>query len=283
MKQRCRRALAALLLAGLAAPAAPAGDARAAAAEDFHRSEFDCLMDAAQRIKLGAPIPGLIREVLVARGDVVRRGQVVARLAAEVEEANAALARVRALNDAPLASAELRADYTRRRAQRLERLRATQAVSEREYDEALTEARVAAVAVRDAQMNLEAARAELRRAEEQVAQRRVLSPLDGVVAERHLGPGEHLHEQAQILTVAQIDPLHVEVYLPAAFLRRVAVGQRAVVLPEEPVGGRHEARVQVVDQVLDAASGTFGVRLLLPNPELALPAGLRCRVRFPAG
>ncbi len=257
-----------------------AGATARAASDGFHRAEFDCLVDAAQRIKLGAPVPGLIREVLVARGDVVRRGQVVARLAAEVEEATAALARVRAQNDAPVASAELRAEYTRRRAQRLERLRATQAVSEREYDEALTEARVAAVAVRDAQMNLAAARAELLRAEEQVAQRRILSPLDGVVADRHLGPGEHLHEQAQILTVAQIHPLHVEVYLPAAHLRRVAVGQRAVVVPEEPVGGRHEARVQVVDQVLDAASGTFGVRLLLPNPELALPAGLRCRVRF---
>jgi len=32
--------------------------------------------------------------------------------------------------------------------------------------------------------------------------------------------------------------------------------------------------------VLDAASGTFGVRLLLQNPERGLPAGIRCKVRF---
>jgi hypothetical protein len=40
--------------------------------------------------------------------------------------------------------------------------------------------------------------------------------------------------------------------------------------------------VTVVDQVLDAASGTFGVRLALPNPERQLPAGIRCKVLFEA-
>ena len=37
----------------------------------------------------------------------------------------------------------------------------------------------------------------------------------------------------------------------------------------------------VVDRLLDASSGTFGVRLALPNPTGALPAGIRCRVEFP--
>ncbi|WP_270935661.1 efflux RND transporter periplasmic adaptor subunit [Falsiroseomonas oryzae] len=265
-----------LLLAALSLPVA------AQPAPLLQDTEFDCLMDAAQRVKLGASVTGLIRAVNVNRGDVVRRGQVLAQLASEVEEANAALARVRARNDSPVASAEQRAEYARRRAGRLERLRATNAVSEREYDEAATEARVAALTLRDAQMNLEAARAELLRAEEQVAQRQILSPIDGIVVERHLSGGEYLHEQAQLLTLAQIDPLHVEVYLPVAFFGQIATGDVATVMPEAPVGGQYRARVSVVDRVMDAASGTFGVRLLLANPDLALPAGLRCRIRFRA-
>jgi hypothetical protein len=36
-----------------------------------------------------------------------------------------------------------------------------------------------------------------------------------------------------------------------------------------------------VDRVVDAASGTFGVRLQLPNPGYRLPAGLKCEIRFP--
>ena len=46
------------------------------------------------------------------------------------------------------------------------------------------------------------------------------------------------------------------------------------------IGGVHRAEVTVVDRVVDAASGTFGVRLALPTPDYALPAGLNCRVRF---
>jgi multidrug efflux pump subunit AcrA (membrane-fusion protein) len=53
-----------------------------------------------------------------------------------------------------------------------------------------------------------------------------------------------------------------------------------MVSPEEPVGGEYPATVTVVDRVVDAASGTFGVRLELPNPDRALSAGLKCRVRF---
>jgi multidrug efflux pump subunit AcrA (membrane-fusion protein) len=38
--------------------------------------------------------------------------------------------------------------------------------------------------------------------------------------------------------------------------------------------------VTVVDRVVDAASGTFGVRLEVPNPNYRLPAGLKCKARF---
>ena len=42
-----------------------------------------------------------------------------------------------------------------------------------------------------------------------------------------------------------------------------------------------KATVDVVDPVIDAASDTFRVRLLLPNPRNAIPAGVRCSVHFP--
>lgn len=75
--------------------------------------------------------------------------------------------------------------------------------------------------------------------------------------------------------------LYVEVILPAAVYRQVARGDPAVVRPESPIDGEYEAKVEVVDQVIDASSGTFGVRLFLPNPKLMVPAGFRCRVELP--
>jgi multidrug efflux pump subunit AcrA (membrane-fusion protein) len=58
------------------------------------------------------------------------------------------------------------------------------------------------------------------------------------------------------------------------------VGMRARVMPESPVGGSYDAQVTVVDRVVDAASGTFGVRLALPNPDHRIPAGIRCQIEF---
>jgi len=46
------------------------------------------------------------------------------------------------------------------------------------------------------------------------------------------------------------------------------------------VKGPRQARVVIVDHVVDAASATFGIRLELPNPDNRIPAGIRCRVRF---
>ena len=87
-------------------------------------------------------------------------------------------------------------------------------------------------------------------------------------------------KQTPVLKLAQIDPLRIEVIVPVAQLGRIAVGMRAEVTPETPVTGVFQARVTVVDRVVDAASGTFGVRLELPNPAYRLPAGLKCKVRF---
>ncbi|WP_232315256.1 efflux RND transporter periplasmic adaptor subunit [Aquincola tertiaricarbonis] len=65
-----------------------------------------------------------------------------------------------------------------------------------------------------------------------------------------------------------------------AMLGRVKTGMRGEVSLEAPLSGRHAALVTVVDRVVDSASGTFGVRLELPNPNGELPAGVKCRVRF---
>jgi len=117
------------------------------------------------------------------------------------------------------------------------------------------------------------------RAEAAYALRSVRSPINGVVVERLLAPGEFA-KQAPILKLAQLDPLRVEVIAPVQLWGQIAVGMAAQIMPEAPVKGSHRARVTIVDRVIDAASGTFGVRLELPNPNLRLPAGLKCTVRF---
>lgn len=245
-------------------------------------ADYSCLIEPRQLLKLAAPVQGVVGSVAVDRGDRVHKGQLLASLDSEVEEANVAIARLRALNDTEVAAAQAKLDFQKLKMARKQRLQGNAYGSQAELDEARADEKVAEAQLRENILNLNQAKLEAMRAEGLLHQRRMLSPVDGIITERTLGPGEFLNDQAHILTVAEMDPLRVEAYLPVAVYGQVKVGDMAEVLPDAPVGGSYRARVVVVDRVFDAASNTIGVRLDLPNPELALPAGIRCRVGFGA-
>jgi len=263
-----------LLLAILSCSGASAQDRKA-------EGQFDCLIQPKMVLKLGTPVPGLLSEVLVDRGDAVKKGDVVARLESGVEQAAESLAKVRSENDAAVRSSEAKLEFQRRKDDRARQLRKSDSVTVAVADEAETGARVAEQELDEAKANLAISKLELSRATEVLKQRTIRSPINGVVVERSLGPGEYVFDQSHIMTVSQIDPLNVEVYVPLSQFGKIRVGASAEVYPEEPIGGRYAATVIVVDQVFDAASGTIGVRLELPNPNYAIPAGLKCRVRLP--
>jgi len=121
---------------------------------------------------------------------------------------------------------------------------------------------------------------ELQRTSAEVSMRTIRSPINGVVVERFMSPGE-FPKQERILKLAQLHPLRVEAYVPISMLGKITVGMEVQVKPEEPVSGTYKAKVTVVDHVVDAGSGTLGIRMELPNPDLKIPAGLKCTVRFP--
>ena len=163
---------------------------------------------------------------------------------------------------------------------RNERLYKKKVISDQNLDQIKTELAMREQEVKSTEEQMRVAALELKRARALLAIRTIRSPVDGVVVERTLSPGEFILNEGHIITVAQIDPLNVEVYVPVRQYPSIEVGMRATVRPEEPVGGELSATVTVVDRVFDAASGTFGVRLELPNPDLRIPAGLRCMVSF---
>jgi RND family efflux transporter MFP subunit len=260
---------------GLATLASPA---TARATEN--NNSYDCIVNPRHVVRVAAPVQGLVVAVEVDRGDLVSAGQVLARMESSVEEANLELARVRAASDAALRAARARHEFLRRKLQRIEQLRARAVAADSALEEAAAEASVAEMNIRTEELNRSLAQHELRRAEAQLRLRTVRSPIAGVVVERSLLPGEYSNENSHILTVAEIDPLHVEVLLPADLYGRVTVGQAAEIRPLLPGHAAWRARVTTTDIVADAGSGTFGVRLAIPNPDRKLPVGVRCSVRF---
>ncbi|RZN12810.1 hypothetical protein CWO91_02730 [Bradyrhizobium genosp. SA-3] len=242
--------------------------------------EFNCVIEPQQTVKLASPAVGMIARLDVDRGDIVRQGQIIGKIEDGVEAATLALARARATNDAPVKSAEARAQFLRQKHERLKELHTRSVSPLASLQEAEAEVQVAEQQLKEAQLNKELARLEVAHAEEVLNQRALRSPIDGVVVDRLLVPGEYRNDQSPVLTLAQIDPLRVEVFVPTAYFGQIRADSRAKVRPELPIGGVYMASVTIVDRVLDAASGTFGVRLALPNPRLALPGGIRCKVAF---
>ncbi len=241
--------------------------------------EFDCLLEPRRHVVLAAPVVGVVGQVLVERGDAVEKDQLVASLESEVEQATVAMARARKKADAELRGSQARLEFENRRMERNQRLRSEGVVSDGLFDEVESARLMAEASVRKATEDRELSALELKRAEAALAQRELRSPVKGVVVQVMRNPGEYA-DPPQILELAQIDPLRVEVFAPVSALGRIVVGAQGIVIPEEPVGGEFSAQVTVVDRVVDAASGTFGVRLELPNPDHRLSAGLKCRVRF---
>ena len=244
------------------------------------QDSYDCVMEAKSTIELQSSEEGILDRVLVKRGHRVKAREIVARLDSEQEALTTARAQLRAEAETGVNAAKAQNEFRRKEAERLEGLLSTDAIPEREYKTALVESRLAEIAVETAVMEHDIAKLEYEQAQSRLERRSIRSPVDGVVVDVTMFPGEYVHEQATVMTIAEIDPLYVEVFMPVSQYETVQPGMAAIVAPELPIGGNYDAEVAVVDNVIDAASRTFRVRLVLPNADHALPAGLRCTVRF---
>jgi len=238
-----------------------------------------CLIQPYQEAEIGSQVIGVLDRVMVERGDFVTRGQPVALLNSDVERAHLASAKLKAEANADLKGAASNREFTRKKKLRTEDLYKKNFVSQQASDQAATEDQLADMKLRQAQEQQRVALQEYALAQAQLAQRTIRSPLSGVVVERYLSDGERIEEKP-VLKVATIDPLRVEVIVPAAYFAKIKTGMSAMVKPEVSEAEPRGAKVIVVDRVIDAASNSFRVRLELPNPGYQLPPGLRCKVDF---
>jgi RND family efflux transporter MFP subunit len=262
-------AVLALVLALFAGPAAAAAAPGASL----------CLMEPWARISLRSPITATIATVLVDRGAVVRKGQPLVQLESSVELAAMAGARYRAVMEGTVKSAEARLTHARLKLQRRDELRQQNYVSAQDRDDAEAEMRIATADLVEATDNREMARLDLLRLTAEVNRRTITSPINGVVTERLQQPGELAQSGdtgVAVLKLAQTDPVRVEVVLPAARFGKTRVGDIVTIKPEPPFAGSYKAVVRVVDPVIDSGSGTFGIRLEIPNPKGAVLTGVKC-------
>ncbi|MEY2892551.1 MAG: hypothetical protein RJA98_2459 [Pseudomonadota bacterium] len=257
--------------ASAGSPALPSTAARNA------RPLVGCLIGPERVADIGTPVVGVVSKVKVDRGDAVDKGDALVLLSSGVEAAGVDAARSRASIDAEVRAAEANALLASQRHTRTANLVSEGFVTAQAAEQTRAERDVALQKLAQARGQHTVQRRELGQVQAQLAQRTLRSPFRGVVIERFVNPGERVDDKP-LLRLAQLDPLRVELVLPANRWGSVATGDRVGVLPELPGAVPLIARVTHIDKVIDASSNTFRVRLALPNPDDKVPAGARCKV-----
>ena len=236
-----------------------------------------CLIAPDKVADIGSPVIGIVAKMKVDIGDTVKEGQTLVMLRADVERASVNAAQARAGIDADVLAAEANLLLARQRFTRARDLQTQGFVSAQAVEQALAEQEVAVQKLRQAKGSVQVSDGDLGVVRAQLGQRKVKSGFDGVVVERFVNAGERVDDKP-MLRIARLDPLRVELVVPASRYGSVALKDSIEVWPDLPGAKAGKARVTHIDPIIDAASNTFRVRLKLPNPDHKLPGGARCKV-----
>jgi cobalt-zinc-cadmium efflux system membrane fusion protein len=263
------------------APRGPSVPARpgSAAAPPTIGSTLGCVIEPAASAEVAAAAPGVLESVSVERGSPVRRGQVIATLQSEVERAALEAARARASAESEVNALAAARDLAKLKLKRMHALAQLDFGGRLELENAAAEFEIADHKLQQGREALAVAQRDHELAKRQLEQRQIRSPIDGVIADRLLNPGERV-DGRPVVRVLAIDRLRAEVVVPAGRFGRIREGMHASVKAEGVDAPEVAARVVQVDRFVDAASGTFRARLSMRNVDGAVPAGVRCQVVF---
>jgi RND family efflux transporter MFP subunit len=236
---------------------------RALASELALPGTVQAVSQATVRSKLSAEV----RSVGVREGDRVRAGQVVAELD------TAQLRMQQAERQAALESARAQLAQTERTREVNAQLVKQNFISQNAFDTADSAYRAQAAAVTAAQAQLEQTQLLL-------ADAVVRAPIDGLVARRHVQPGEKVTFDAPLVAIVDLARLEVQAQAPVSEVVQIAVGARADVEIEGLSERSFAGRVERINPSAEPGSRTINVYVSLANENALLRAGMFARVRL---
>jgi RND family efflux transporter MFP subunit len=252
-----------------------------------------------EQIVLGTKVAGRLAEIAVDLGSLVRQGEPVARIDPtdyqfRLDQARAGLQQARVRLGLPPEGSDDRVDpaqtavVRQARAQldqaqlsrdRMARLWEQQLVARAELDAAVSALQVAEGRYQDALEEVQnrlavvlQRRSEVELARQQLADTRVLSPIDGAVVQRQASVGEYLAPGAPIVTLVRLHPLRLRLAVPEREAASVRRGQ-PVRVTVEGVPGTHQGSVARLSPVIAEQSRTLLIEAEVPNAAGRLRPG----------
>ena len=245
-------------------------------------NELPGRLEATRTAQVRARVPGIVQKRLFTEGSDVKAGTVLFRIdpaSLQASLANVQAARSRA--EANLAQASLKV-------KRYAPLVQTNAISRQEYDDALS-------AQKQAQADLEAARASQQTASLNLGYATVVAPISGRIGRAQVTEGALVGqgEATPLATIQQLDPIYVNLTQSSSELLKL---RQAMSAGKLKTVGRDQASVSLVtedgtaypqtgkllfsDLAVDQSSGAITLRAEFPNPDRFLLPGMYVRARL---
>jgi membrane fusion protein (multidrug efflux system) len=233
-----------------------------------------------QDVEIRARVEGYLTNMAFQEGSLVRKGQLLYDIDRLPLEAILAESRARQ------ATAEAQLAKANNDVARYTPLVAKQAVSQRELDDAR--------ALQDAaRSQVDAAKAAVDKATLDLSYTRITAPISGLIGATLVKTGNLVGrgESTLLTTISQIDPALFRIGITESDYLRVARralegGERSgrqgniqLTLADGSVY-THPGRVSVIDRAVDPTTGTLGIQLMFPNPDLLLRPGQYGRARL---
>lgn len=263
------------------APATPVSVATVVQSDVAAWEEFSGRLEAVERVDIRSRVAGTIQAVHFREGALVKKGDLLltidpAPYAADVQRA-----------EAQVGAAQARVAQAKGEQERSQRLWSEQAISKREFDERTN-------GQREADANLRAAQAALQTAQLSMGYTQVRAPVSGRVGKLEVtvgnlvaaGPGAPV-----LTTLVSVSPIYAsfdaDEQLVAKALKEVSSGGERK-LDRIPVqmgtaassDTPFEGRLQLVDNQVDAKSGTVRARAVFDNKDGQLMPGQFARIRM---
>jgi membrane fusion protein, multidrug efflux system len=228
-------------------------------------------------------VSGIVEKQLFTEGGLVKAGQPLYQLDDASYRADYASAR------AGLTKSEAALVTARLAARRFAQLVKTGAVSEQDAENA-------DAALQQAEADVAAARAALQSARVTLGYARITSPISGRIGKSSVTRGALVtaNQQQPLATVQQLDPIYVDLTQSSLELlqlrQQVQQGtlRRATDMPvrillEDGTRYGQDGRLEFTDVTVDQATGSFALRVVVPNPDNMLLPGMYVRAVLDAG
>lgn len=206
-----------------------------------------------EEVDIRSEVQGKIRRISFKEGGKVKKGDLLVKI-----------------DDAELQARSLQAQSRRKLAEdneyRMRMQLKIEAVSQREYDQALNE------------LNLAKAESQLLRA--QLDKTELRAPFGGVVGLKQVSEGAFVSSSTLITTLQEIDPVKVDFTVPGKYAGYIRAGQ-AVDFTIQGADARHQGKVYAVDPRIDPESRTLRLRAMCPNPDGRILPGSFATIEMP--